>query len=317
MPRAPAAAGGRAREAANPARADAGGRRRLGSDRQLAGLAPRRAAAAASPRARALLELDIVKGPLAEARGPASLSFLAGRHLLARNLDLRQRLRCALHHYRYEQVTFAPSYVDSVYRAEGLELWRHQEDEHVFDIRLMVGNDNLYEGFLSAVAFIDGQRVCVMSFSYVDGALFGAPAGTTLFVTRKQSGRHPEHLRAFARCFKHTSPPYFCLAALAGIARAIGAREIAAIRARAHPHFSRGDAEVLQKTYDEFWKNFGASEVDANAYRVAVPLQTGDPMQVTAAHRRRARRRREDRLAVEESACAAISRALKPAGGMD
>jgi len=55
----------------------------------------------------ALLELDIVKGPLAEARGPASLSFLAGGHLLARNLDLRQRLRCALHHYRYEQVTFA------------------------------------------------------------------------------------------------------------------------------------------------------------------------------------------------------------------
>jgi hypothetical protein len=40
----------------------------------------------------ALLELDIVKGPLAEARGPASLSFLAGGHPLARNLDLRQRL---------------------------------------------------------------------------------------------------------------------------------------------------------------------------------------------------------------------------------
>src|SRR5262249_22300491 len=78
---------------------------------------------------------------LAEARGPASLSFLAGGHLLARNLDLRQRLRCALHHYRYEQVTFAPSYVDSVYRAEGLELWRHQEDEHVFDIRHGVGNE--------------------------------------------------------------------------------------------------------------------------------------------------------------------------------
>jgi len=34
----------------------------------------------------ALLELDIVKGPLAEARGPASLSFLAGGHLLTRNL---------------------------------------------------------------------------------------------------------------------------------------------------------------------------------------------------------------------------------------
>jgi uncharacterized protein len=254
----------------------------------------------------ALLALDIVKGPLVEARGPAALSFLAGRHLLARSLDLRQRLGCTLYHYRYEQATFAASYVDSLYRGEGLSLWRHQAEEHVFDIRLMVGNDNLYEGFLSAVAFIDGQRVCVMSFSYVDAALFGRPQGATLFVTRKQSGRHPEHLSFFARSFNHSSPPYFCFAAVAGIARALGVSEFAAIRSRAHPHFARGDARVLHQTYDEFWRNFGADELDEKAYRVALPLQSGNPMQVSAAHRKRARRRREDRLAVEESACAAI-----------
>ena len=136
-----------------------------------------------------------------------------------------------------------------MYRADGLELWRHAANGHVFDIRLMVGNDNLHEGFLSAVAFIDGQRVCVMSFSYVDAALFGWPAGPTLFVTRKQSGRHPEHLRLFARAFKHTSPPYFCFAAMGGIARALGIR-----RDRADPtprpsellaRARRGDAQVL------------------------------------------------------------------------
>ena len=198
----------------------------------------------------ALLALDIVRGALVEARGPTALSFLANRHLLARGLDLRQRLACTLYHYRYEQSRFAGSYVDA--------------------------------------------------------ALFGAPAGATLFVTRKQSGRHPEHLRAFARSFKHTSPAFFCFAAVAGVARAIGASQIAAIRARAHPHLSHADAEVLHKTYDEFWMNSGAREVDEKAYRIAVPLEFGDPMKVSAAHRKRARRRREDRQAVEDSACSAI-----------
>jgi uncharacterized protein VirK/YbjX len=253
-----------------------------------------------------LLGLDIVRGALVEARGPTALSFLANRHLLARGLDLRQRLDCTLYHYRYEQSRFADSYIDAVYRADGLSLWRYQAEEHVYEIRLMVGNDNLYEGFLSAVAFIDGQRVCVISFCYVDAALFGAPAGVTLFVARKQSGRHPEHLRAFARSFKHTSPPFFCFAAVAGVARAIGADQIAAVRARVHPDLSGVDAEVLHKTYDEFWMGFGARELDEKAYRIAVPLEFEDPMQVSAAHRRRARRRREDRQAVEESACSAI-----------
>src|SRR5262245_52497702 len=132
----------------------------------------------------ALLALDIVRGALVEARGPTALSFLANRHLLARGLDLRQRLACTLYHYRHEQSRFAGSYVDAVYRADGLSLWRHQAEEHVYDIRLMVGNDNLYEGFLSAVAFIDGQRVCVISFSCVDAALLGASACVTRFACR-------------------------------------------------------------------------------------------------------------------------------------
>jgi uncharacterized protein VirK/YbjX len=258
----------------------------------------------------ALLELDIVKRSLREARGPAALSFLFSRQFIARTLGLEQRLGCALYHYRYEQASFRDSYVESVYSAGGLTLWRHPAADHVFEIRLMLGNDNLCEGFLSAVAFIDGQRVCVMSFCYVDAALFGWPAGPTLFVTRKQSGRHPEHLHFFAQSFKHTSPPYFCFAAIAGIARALGADEIAAIRSGAHPHYERDQAEVMQNSYDEFWKSLGACAQGETAYRLVLSHESGDPTQLSAAHRRRARKRREDRLAVEKSAAAAIREQL-------
>jgi uncharacterized protein VirK/YbjX len=254
----------------------------------------------------ALLDLEIVKDSLIRSRGRGALSFLIDRHSLARPLSLQQRIDCALYHYRFEQTAFSDRYIDAVYRDDGLVLWRQQDAEHVFDVRLMIGNDNLKEGFLSSVAFIDGQRVCVMSFSFVDAALFGQAARPTLFVTRKQSGRHPEHLRHFARSFKHTSPAYFCFAAIAGIARALDAQEIAVIRHHAQTGYSPEHADVMRKSYDDFWHSVGACELDEKALQVAVPLEQSEHGELSAAHRARARKRREQRKAVEESACTTL-----------
>jgi uncharacterized protein VirK/YbjX len=253
-----------------------------------------------------LLDLDIVKRSLLEARGAAAFSFLTSRHFLSRSLSLRQRIDCALHHYAYEQATFSPSYVASVYHDAGLELWCDRSTDHVFSIRLMLGNDNLFEGCLSVAAFVDDQRVCAMSFSYVDAEIFARPSGPMLFVTRKQSGRHAEHQQLFARAFKHSSPPYFCFAALAGVALANGAREIAAIKYEAHPTYSPDNAEALKKSYDEFWKIFQATELDEKSYRISVPFEVRDLAQVSATHRRRARGRRQHWSAVQESTCATL-----------
>jgi hypothetical protein len=185
-----------------------------------------------------------------------------------------------------------------------LNLSRHPGLQN--DVRLMIGNDNLKEGFLSSVAFIDGQRVCVMSFSFVDAALFAKPARPTLFVTRKQSGRHPEHLRHFARSFKHTSPAYFCFAAIAGIASALDAQEIAVIRHHAQTGYSPEHADVMRKSYDDFWHSVGACALDEKALQVALPLEISEHGELSAAHRARARKRREQRKAVEESACSTL-----------
>jgi uncharacterized protein VirK/YbjX len=127
-----------------------------------------------------LLELDLVKTSLVQARGPLALSFLTSPRFLARTLTLEQRVDCALHHYAYEQATFSATYVEAVYRGEGLELWRSEAEDQIFSIRLMIANDNLFEGCLSVVAFVGDQRVCLLSFSYLHAALFGRAAGTMI-----------------------------------------------------------------------------------------------------------------------------------------
>ena len=258
-----------------------------------------------------LLELELVKNALLPARGAEAFSFLTRARFLARSLGLEQRVDCAHHHYAYEQATFSSAYVDAVYRGEGLELWSAASEDHVFAIRLLLANDNLFEGLLSVVAFVDRQRVCVLSFSYVDAAIFGAPPGVTVFVTRKQSGRHPEELQAFARAFHHSSPPYFCLAALAGIALAIETRAIAAIRHDAHPSWEPAETDAMRTSYDGFWAVFQATELDEKAYRIPVPLEPGDLAEVSTKHRRRAKLRRQHWSEVTESACAALRACLR------
>jgi hypothetical protein len=191
-------------------------------------------------------------------------------------------LSTAVPPYAYEQASFSPTYVDAVYRGEGLELWRSASEDHTFSIRLMIANDNLFEGCLSVVAFVDGQRVCLLSFSYVDAAIFGRMAGTMVFVTRKQSGRHPEQQQAFSRAFNHSSPPYFCVAALAGVALATWTPELAAIRHEAHPTYLHGHAEALRTSYDECWEVFGATELDEKASRIPVPPHLGDLTEVAS-----------------------------------
>ena len=254
-----------------------------------------------------LLGLQNVRRLLASERAPEVLAFMSSAHYLCRELAPRQRIECAVDHYRYEQETFSPAYVEAVYEGGGLELWQARSEHGEFSIRLMPANDNLYEGCLSVVLFVENLRVCVLSFSWIDAAILGQPSAPILFVTRKQSGRHPEHQQLFAQSFNHSSPPYFCFAAIAGIALATGATQIAAIKHRSHPTFAEEDADALERSYDAFWQVFGARELDAKAYRIPVPPELTDLADVGSTHRRRARARRRHWAEVTESAGANLA----------
>jgi uncharacterized protein VirK/YbjX len=257
-------------------------------------------------RVEELLGLENVRRLLASERGPEVLAFFSSPHYLCRELTLQERIQCAVHHYRYEENTFAASYAESVYGRGGLELWQTRSQHGEFAIQLMPANDNLYEGSLSVVLFVNGLRVCVLSFSWIDGAILGQPSAPILFVTRKQSGRHPEHLKLFAQTFQHSSPPYFCFAAIAGVALANGASQIATIKHRSHPSFAERDADALRRTYDEFWQVFGAQDLDPKSYRIPVPFELTELNEVGATHRRRARIRRSHWAEVTASASAKL-----------
>jgi uncharacterized protein len=218
------------------------------------------------------------------------LFFLTHKHYLSSRLTLAQRIECAVNHFEFEQRHRRADYHELVYRASGLVLWTKLVEGVRYALRLTTERDHLYEGDLSVILTVDDTMIGIMSFSYVDTAVFGLPGGTAMFITRNQTYRN-DALNRFRAAFKQNSPPYFCLWALSGIAMANGMRSIYAIKHQAQVSYSERYADGFRNSYDNFWSKFAAEEVDPQAYRLATPFALA-PLEGVKHRARAAARRR-------------------------
>ena len=200
--------------------------------------------------------------------------FLTHNYYLSKYFTLRERVDCAISHYRHEQRHCGSTYHQSVYHSQGgLILWQREVNGTSYSLILQATDDYRFEGDLSILCLVDGARVCRISFTYVRGALFGLDSDVTMFVTRNQLDRRPE-LQRFRQDFKQNSPPYFCLAALSGIAMAHGISSICMIKETAQVAYDRRYAESFKNSYSAFWKTFGAEEIAGrHAYKMSLPLK--------------------------------------------
>src|SRR5262249_36360635 len=160
-------------------------------------------------------------------------------------------------HYDYEERKRDVPYLDLVYGGRGLVLWQHTANGSHYELRLAVTEDNRYEGDLSVLLLVDGVRVCRMSFSYIDANVFGLASQPAMFVTRNQTDRTAQ-LDRFRKTFKQNSPPYFCLAAICGIAMADGMRALYAIKHDAQIAYEERYAVGFMNSYTGFWRQFEA-----------------------------------------------------------
>ncbi len=150
--------------------------------------------------------------------------------------------------------------------------------------------DNRYEGDLSVLCSVDDTRICRVSFTYVNGSLFGLKPERTMFVTRNQTDRNPE-LQRFRDTFPQNSPPYFCLASVCGIAMANGMRAILMVKDDAQIAYAVRYAESFRNSYSALWEAFGAQENDdRHAYTMSIPPKLNPLSHVKHKNRAIARR---------------------------
>jgi uncharacterized protein VirK/YbjX len=219
--------------------------------------------------------------------------FLTHDYYLSRAFTSAQRVDCAINHYSFEGQNYGPTHHHSVYQSpRGLALWHRVVDGTSYSINLRATEDNRYEGDLSVLFFVNDTRVCRVSFSYVDGSLFGFQAGCTMFVTRNQTDRNPE-LQRFRDSFRQSSPHYFCLASVCGIAMANGMRAIYMVKDDAQIAYQERYAGGFRNSYSALWEAFGAQEIDHQcAYWMSIPPKL-TPVSIVK-HKNRAVTRRKN-----------------------
>lgn len=226
---------------------------------------------------------------------------------LSKRLSTRQRLEIALHHHEYQFRHYTDVYREKVYRSEGLVLWEANVEGTDFCIRLAAGRDLSWEGDLSVTLHANGVRLSIMSYTYVDGGVFGAASAPLMFITRNQSDPHRPEQQLFRQSFRHTTPPYFCLAAVFGIAQANGMDRIAAVRHQAQIACTPDNESMLKNSYTEFWRAFHATELDAQSLSLPVPMTLTPIGEIRAKHRGRAMERRKAWADVVHSACTTMA----------
>jgi uncharacterized protein VirK/YbjX len=261
---------------------------------------------------RALCQLDVYRNYVVPAAGADLFHHLNHRHYLVKGLSARQRVGCALTHYRFEETTFGADYKQAVYGAGGLTLWQHAADAGEFAIRLEMAPRAHTEGDLTIVLVADGKCLHRLSFSWVEGSTVGVPAPMVPFVACNQ-GRWTDSgaaFEAFERAFPNNSPSFFCFSALQGVAQAVGMGQVVAVRCDVHVGYDPEQAKQFANAYDGFWKILGGIEMLGHGYLIALPFYLKPLADMPSKHRKRAALRREQWRAIGDAARSTLQRHL-------
>lgn len=265
-----------------------------------------------------LLAMDVYRNYVTQVHDDV-FHHLSHRNYLAKGLSLRQRVRCVLTHYRFEDATFDAAYKHAVYRDGGLVLWRRDGDGGQVEVRLGMAQRLNAEGDLTLSLLVDGKCVHRLSFSWVDErfagtAELGGP-GMLPFIARNQGPRTGAHdaVDAFRRAFPHnsplvTTPGFFCFAALQGIAQALGMDQVMAVKSAWHCAYDASAEKYFANAYDGFWRILGGDELPGRAWHIALPFYMKPLADIPSKHRKRATLRREHWRVIGESARAVLRR---------
>ena len=260
-----------------------------------------------------LCRLDVYRKYVAAPPNDDLFHHLSHRHYLVKNLGVRQRVRCALHHYRFEDDTFNSAYKYAVYRAGGLTLWQRSAKGSHFAIVLAMASRMNAEGDLTIAFEADGKCLHRLSFSWIEGSVAGVDSPMLPFVARNQ-GRWTDSDLAFAafeQAFPNNSPSFFCFAAMQGVAQAVGMDQLVAIKRRAHPACNPNSVKHFANAYDGFWKILGGVELPGPGFLIALPFYLKPLSQMPGKHRKRAAVRREYWGEIGEAARGTLERKLK------
>jgi hypothetical protein len=149
------------------------------------------------------------------------------------------------------------------------------------------------EGEWSINLLVDGEIVFVLSFTIVPGWTIKATAPEVVLISRLQgiSGRYSQ-IKLATRTLVDVAPGALLLAALQGIAMALGIGELASVSATDQTLYCKEHDAVFRSAYDEFFAELGIAKNSAGFFLSSVPIAEKPMSLIKQGHKLRTRAKR-------------------------
>ncbi len=227
-------------------------------------------------------------------------------HYLARSLTVGERAACFLHHHR-RMHALLPEVMLRQILLEDVTLHEIVEADHRFALTLGLTRprDCDKEGEWSIHLLVDGEAVFVLSFTVIPGWTIRSKSPEVLLISRLQGmpGRYTQ-IKLATKTLVDVAPGALLLAALQGIAMALGIGDLASVSATNQSLYSEQYDGVFRSAYDEFFTELGLAKSEAGFFLSPVPIAEKPLSLIKQGHKLRTRAKRafkaEITLAVAE-----------------
>jgi uncharacterized protein VirK/YbjX len=119
---------------------------------------------------------------------------------------------------------------------------------------------------------------------------------------------HESEVRLATKSLLEVAPPALLVAALQGIAAALGINLMAGTSAIGQSSYLEKHSSLFQEAYDDFFATLGASKNSAGFFCSPLPLEEKPLLLIPKGHKIRARKKREFKRQVADSVAQALLR---------
>jgi uncharacterized protein VirK/YbjX/tetratricopeptide (TPR) repeat protein len=224
---------------------------------------------------------------------------------LSRNLDETVKYACFYNNYLYlYRSSISPGILHSMAFSD-VTLLEIRLGENIYSINIQISHDPIDEGELSLLFKFNGTVLYTVSFTIIPGYAVGLPDRHTLLISRMQGSRAKfQDIRHATKEMNDISPQALLIAALEGIAMAIGVAHVAGVSAANLASFSDQTAEFLSRVYDDFYKTIGIEPLSGDFYLMTVPFPKKALRLAKPGHRLRTKLKQKTKTDFAKSVCA-------------
>jgi len=224
---------------------------------------------------------------------------------LVRGLTVRERAACFAHHYRRMQSTLPDRLLRQTLEGDVdvHEIW---VGENRFTLTMGLPQPLDKEGEMSLNLRVNGEIVFVLSFSVVPGWVVKSESAEVMLITQLQGRRGAyQQISLATKSLHDVAPCALLLAALQGIASALGIDQLAGVCATSQTCYTAECAAAFNTAYDGFFQELGIARNSEGFFVSPVPIEEKPLASIKQGHKLRTREKRAFKQQIQK-VCAAF-----------